>query len=96
MFKGPDRVRPCLEGTIDKAPIHPGGDLVQLHPWVVGGIACAEVKAVPEEGDDPLRVAVGIVDGMAFGNSDVLILRDAASSLGVKHLFHNLLTFYEK
>ena len=92
VVKVPDGIGPGLEGTIDEPSVHPGGDLVQLHPRVVGGVASTEVVAVPEEGDDPLRRAVGVVDRMTFGHADVLVLWSAASSLGIQHFLHNLLT----
>ena len=52
ILKRSDGVRPSLEGTVNKTPVHPWGDLIQLHPWVVGVVASAEVVAIPEKRND--------------------------------------------
>ena len=52
--KRPDSISPSLDGTIDQATIQPGGDLVQLHPGVVGMVTGSKVIAITQEWNDPL------------------------------------------
>ena len=91
-LKGPDGISPSLDGTVDQATIHPGSDLIQLHPGVVGMVTGSKVVAVAEERDEAIGTTVWIIKCMALGNSHVLILWDASRSLCIQHLLNHLLT----
>ena len=91
LVESPDSISPSLDGTIDKATIHPWGDLVQLHPGVVGMVTGSKVIAVTKEWNESVSTAVWIVEGVAFWNSHVFVLRDTSRPLGIQHLFNNLL-----
>ena len=68
MVESPDGIRPSLDWTVDQATIHPGGDLVQLHPGVVGMVTGSKVVTVTQEWDISVGTAVWIIEGMALGN----------------------------
>ena len=91
LVESPDSIRPSLDGTVDKATVHPRGDFVQLHPGVVGMVTSSKVVAVTQEWDESISTAVWIVEGVALGNEHVFVLRDTSRPLGIQHLFNNLL-----
>ena len=92
IFKFPYGIGPSFDWAVDQTTIHPGSDLIQLHPGVVGMVSGSKVVAVSEEGDDTVGTAVGIKEGVALWNSHVLIFWDTSWPLGIKHLLNNLLT----
>jgi hypothetical protein len=87
----PDGIRPSLDRTIDQATIHPWSNLVQLHPGVVGMVPSSKVVAIAKEWNLSVGTAFRIKEGVALGNSHVLVLGDTSRPLGIKHLLNNLL-----